>query len=388
MKNSLRQLVVAIFCVGLLFRADAGEGSPGGTRTISFLDDGVCIRVPVRVFDETLYFVVDTGTSVPIFDTRFLERLGPPTGQGHINTGVATVAGASFYSCPDLSVAGLQVTADRALCQSLRMVQMIIGERCDGILGMSFFKDYVLTIDFDSRTMAFAKTVDGELRKKAIALPLSSIRRSHVAVEAVLNNTYPATLMVDSSDSSSISLNPADWERVFGKAENPNIRTVTMAVVGGETRRSSIARIGSIKLGGIEQRNLICALTPNPDTPSTIGVSFLRRYITAFDFPNDVLYLVPSKHCNDPENPDMSGLHLLREDAGTVVASVDGGSTAAEVGIEPGDRMLKINTREAGSLSMATIRQLLKSADNPEVRLEIEHSSATKSVTLHLQKTL
>jgi hypothetical protein len=47
------------------------------------------------------------------------------------------------------------------------------------------------------------------------------------------------------------------------------------------------------------------------------------------DFPNRTLYLARGGHFSDADEPDMSGLHLIREGDKTLVYSVDAGSPAA-----------------------------------------------------------
>jgi hypothetical protein len=329
-----------------------------------------------------LYFVVDTGATVPIFDTRFSEQLGRSLREGHISTG-ADITGAQIYSCPELSVGNLSLTADKALCQSLRAPETVTGERCDGILGISCFKNYILTVDFDTHTLVIATALkNGE---SAIALPLLPIKGRHVAVDAVLNDRHHVKLMIDSSDSASISLNPADWAVVFAEAAKQKLQPANMAMVGGKTYPSVLARIGSIKLERIEQKNLICAFSPNPNTPSALGLAFFRRYKATFDFPNQTLYLAPSKHCTDQDNPDMSGLHLLRKDERTVVDSVDEGSPAALAGIQVGDKLRTINGEDTGSLSMAVIRQRFKAGNNREVHIQIARGSTRKDVSFRLK---
>jgi hypothetical protein len=91
---------------------------------------------------------------------------------------------------------------------------MVTGERCDGILGISSFKNYVLTIDFDTSTLVLARALKNQVKDNAMAVLLLPIKTRHVAVDAVLNNRHHIKLMIDSSDSASISLNPALRESI------------------------------------------------------------------------------------------------------------------------------------------------------------------------------
>lgn len=378
----------ATVLLSLVCSGGSAEPSNKTAWTIPFTDEGVCIRIPVNCFGQTLYFIVDTGTTVPIFDTRFAQYLGEPIEEGRVNTTGVDLTGAKIYSCPDLSFNGLPLRADKALCQSLRTVWAVTGEHCDGILGILSLKQYAVTLDFDTRRLLIARALPEEAKQHAIALPLVSVERAYPAVDVLLNNRHSATLMIDSSDSCSISLNPADWNATFVGTDKSRFHPTSAAALESIPGGAMLTKLASLKLGTIEQTNLICTLIPNPQTPSTLGIGFLRRYKAVFDFPGQMLYLSPSKYSNEPDIADMSGLHLIRTEEGTVVYAVDEGSAAASADIRSGDKLLAIDGQKTNSMPLAAIRQHLKSGDGIEVHLELQRQSAHRDTVLRLRSSL
>lgn len=45
-------------------------------QQVPLFDDGVMIRVPVNAFGKTLYFLLDTGFTVPAIDAKYKSYLG------------------------------------------------------------------------------------------------------------------------------------------------------------------------------------------------------------------------------------------------------------------------------------------------------------------------
>jgi C-terminal processing protease CtpA/Prc len=106
------------------------------------------------------------------------------------------------------------------------------------------------------------------------------------------------------------------------------------------------------------------------------------------DFPNRTLYLARGGHFSDADEPDMSGLHLIREGDKTLVYSVDAGSPAAAVGIETGDVLLSINSQNVGQMKMKDVRQRFKTKDGDKVTIEFTRGPQAQRVILTLTKSL
>ncbi|HEV3445598.1 MAG TPA: PDZ domain-containing protein, partial [Gemmataceae bacterium] len=72
---------------------------------------------------------------------------------------------------------------------------------------------------------------------------------------------------------------------------------------------------------------------------------------------------------------DRSGLHVVRAGGRPVVESVDQGSPAALVGLQPGDEILRISDRDAAQLKLFSIRKLL-CRSGEKIRLTVQRDSA------------
>lgn len=97
-------------------------------------------------------FVIDTGTGAQAFVTPALaQQLGLPTaGEAHLSDpSRQTAQSVRMVQIQALQVAGVQFNNVRAVVHSLNR-----GDgTCDGLLGFTLFRDYLLTLDFPNREM-------------------------------------------------------------------------------------------------------------------------------------------------------------------------------------------------------------------------------------------
>ena len=77
----------------------------------------------------------------------------------------------ALYRCPELFVGGIRADLQGVVCVDLGMAKRITGEQCDGILGMDFLQNYVVSMDFDKQTLTIGDRVPGELTKGAARIP-------------------------------------------------------------------------------------------------------------------------------------------------------------------------------------------------------------------------
>jgi len=84
----------------------------------------------------------------------------------------------------------------------------------------------------------------------------------------------------------------------------------------------------------------------------------------------------------------MSGLHLLRENQLTEICSVDGGSPAFKGGVRASDLITAINGRDAASLTLKEIRDLLQNNAGNRVDLEIERRNKQMQFEFALEKMI
>jgi len=253
---------------------------------------------------------------------------------------------------------------------------------------MDFLRDHTVSFDLQKGLLWIEHRVKDEVKKQASVVPLVPISKNCVGVAAKLNLAAGIILKVDTGDNGSFTLSQKDWSQVLGKNQQNEIQSTLMVAITGVPTRISRARIGTMDLGGTTYHGLIGYLQANTTSPSCIGLELLRRNFAAFDFPNRLLYLIPSASLAADEQADMSGLHLLRRDDTTFVYAVDEGSTSALAGIQSGDVVSVVDGRDSRKFTIREIRDLLKEKEGNSISFEIERQKATHRINFVLKKAL
>lgn len=388
MYKAIAAAVIAVRAAMPLQVASANEIEAHRSSSVPLIDDGVILRIPVTMFDKTLYFIIDTGSSISFLDMKYQETLGTPISTGAVSTPLSKGDQVPIYRAPDFWVGKSPGGLKQVLCTNLTMFEYVSGEPCDGILGMDFFQGRILHFDFDAHSVVIFDRVPENLKQTAVVLPLRALIENQVGLDALINSTATISLKIDTGDNGSISLNQHDWDDVVARSKDVKIVATQMVSLNRDVTGTSAVRLHSVKIGSHEYQNMLCNLSPSPEARSTIGTAFLRRHLVTFDFPNQTLYLALRKTSNEFDEMDMSGLHLLRREGKTLVYSVDEGSPAARVDIQPGDLINSIDGKSVAQMKMKDIRQRLKANDGDKVVLEINHRGAVKSVTVVLRKAL
>jgi len=251
---------------------------------------------------------------------------------------------------------------------------------------MDFLAKNVVRIDFDNQSVSLSGEVPYLVKHTYVAIPLKQFN-NHYMVEASVNRSSPIDLLVDTGDSSSVSLNPEEWQKAFAGTE-ATASSATIAGVGNQTAQSKTEVLDKLAIQGLTYTNLHATYIRNPAHPSHLGLGFFRRHIVVLDFPDQMLYLEPGQRFSNPDKEDMSGLHLLRQAETTIVYSVNEGSPAAVQGIKPGDIIDVINGQNTSSLTLRAIRRILKSHDGEHISLQTKRGEDVMSVNITLRQTI
>lgn len=380
---------IVSFIGGLLLFAAIGEADNTAEQSarIPLLDEEALIRVPVTLFGEMHYFIVDTGSLVSVIDASYRDRLVASPWLGSTDNSLFETDMPVLYRCPELSVGGIRADLQVIGCFDLGMMNRITGEQCDGILGMDFLQNHVVSMDFDRQTLSIGIRVPEDPTRGAARIPLTRMANNGVGVPAVLNKTLSVVLLIDSGSNSSVSLSKANWN----KLGYPQAKTqrVFVAMIGSPAAESLRLRLSEMQVASDVYPDLVCSLWPRDDAISGhLGLAFLRRHVATIDFPNEILYLRPGQHFRDEDETDMSGLHLLRDGGRTFVYSVDEGSPAAIAGMKAGDVLVRLDGASVSAKRMRDIHQQLKANDGVQVTLELRRNGHPLRVVFQLRKVL
>lgn len=349
--------------------------------------DGCSVRVAAEVEKKPAYLIFDTGCTISALDkTKYESQLGEPLADVRASS-VGGLIDMPLYRSPQIVLGNGIEHFDRIAAIDLSRVTAISGSECDGVLGADFAQRHVVSINFDRQLMEVEDAAADKTSPNAIRLELKPIGNGNFAVDTTVDGV-PITLMIDTGDNGSISLNAEDWRHVMHAHPDVSIHTILASPISGAPLQSAAFRLDDLTVGPNHYHGFIVTEVPNPHSPSTLGLRFLRQHVVRFNFQKRELFLKPGSKFGETEVFDMSGLHLIRPKGVTLVYAVDRGSPADTAGIHAGDVVEKVNEVSAADLSMREIRRALKASDGGMVSIEVQHSGQVEDEHLRLRKIL
>jgi hypothetical protein len=352
--------------------------------------DGDAIVLPISVGQKQVLFVLDTGASDTVVDTSLRSALGDHVTTITMGTLKDNVS-VNRYESPVLSLGNLRLQMGKNVaCMSLTDFGNAVGRDIRGVLGMDCLEHYIVQIDCDA----------GELRLHSPAVQPDSgwgsvffmdyprtsevgggwLRRPTVSVSI---NGVRIPFMIDTG-ANFVGIDSKLARNLSSNHELGTIASTAHSTTLGGDRAAAHYAMRSFSLGPFEHKNLICSESKF----NLLGLSYLSRYRVTLDFPHRRLYLKKGRRYQESDHNDMSGLHTLREKKNTVIDIVDPDSPAARAGIQPGDRLLRIDGQNAANISMFDLRNMLKSGNGKKITLTIARAGKQEDKTIQLKEIL
>jgi len=308
--------------------------------------------------------VLDTGAGVTVVTPEAARRFGL-----HLEKvdGVAEGVGGtvSIQSGGEVTVG-----VGRALLEKEPVFVVPVPEQlhgCDAIVGLSFFRRFVVTIDYENRRCGFGDDVEAVVaavaaagRQKlpavaAVSLPMT-IEHGMPGISALLDG-QPMHLSIDTGDGSYATIYSQYVEKHHLRGRfAKRLDTVGGRGVGG-VAQSEFVRVPSLMLGGdakasgaLTLRNVIGDLSQQKNgafatstSDGQIGGQILKRFVVTFDYERGRLLLTPNRQFREPFVFNRAGFGVDERGGQYIAASVDPGGPGAVAGIQEGDVLLSIN---------------------------------------------
>ncbi|WP_300492126.1 PDZ domain-containing protein [Flavobacterium sp.] len=310
-----------------------------------------------------------------------------------------------------------------------------IGIPVNGILGYSFFRNHLVEINYIKKKITLYKN-DELLQSKRIrkytAIPLDIVNgRPYVNVNAKLDGKeLPLKLLMDTGLTDGLWL----FEDDVIKCNNKYFEDVLGEGIGG-TIYGKKSRLSEIKTAHFLFKE---PLVSYPDTTSykqlsiikdrngSLGGEILKRFHLIVDYGGKQIFLKKNKMFDDPFLYNMSGIEVqhngvqwiqesVKNDVsknlplGTTniddivfdnssfkykfmlkpvfeIASVRKGSPAEEAGLKAGDKIIRIDRKNAYNLSKQRINELLQVDDNKTIRIEVERDGKNREYQVTIRK--
>jgi hypothetical protein len=374
------------------------------TVTLQYSDTRLYIPVTVPNAGEQ-WFILDTGASGTVVDAGLAARMGLHTSDTTRTTGVGrnTVA-QSIAPRTHFVVGSASLDVEHPVVMPIdSLLRPYTGRAAPGIIGAQLFREHVVDIDFDSKTVTLHDPATYRYKGPGTVVPITFMGDLPVVKAQLImwkDQLVPLTLVVDLGAKATLLLTEQFAARTHMlDSISPTVSSVLGAGVGGETRyRFARLRALSMTRGArdVNTTDFIAGFSQDNTLRSDaydglLGAGFLEGYRVIFDYSRGSIIFEARKTLPSREF-DMSGIYWM--DAGTgathryVIHSMNGGSAASRAGLRTGDALVSANGIDASHWTLSDLRDLLRSRAGTTIPLVVDRKGKRVSVTLRLARIL
>jgi len=356
--------LLAIFCFLLLFKGTKAQNDmPPAKLLTSFkfeqLTGGIVIlHATLDNFGDTLNFILDTGSGGISLDTLtalyYKLKLEP---SDKTVKGIGGVRSINFYKGGTLHFKGLDVEGLDFHINDYQILTEVYGLRVDGIIGYSFFRRYIVMVDYDKQMLSVYAPGKYKYNKNGVFLnPLFTsipVTKHEVSDE----RTYLSSFYFDTGAGLCLMFSEqfiADSS--FLNKKRKIVSTQVEGLVGKITMR--LSTIKSVKIGGYKFKKVPVHIYNDsvnvfsyPSLAGLIGSDLLRRFNIVLNYPEKLIYLTPNTHIRDPFDYSYTGMNFYFIDGKVQITEVQQGSPAEKAGFQPGDYIFGIENNFSNNIT-------------------------------------
>ncbi len=367
-----------------------GEGHSSLDVAFSYRNRHIYLNVRLDDSDTGEWFMLDSGAGMTVIDSRIADGFDLKRGGTIPGAGAAGTADFELVRIPPFSIRGISFTGQTGISYPIsELTKRFSDIEVGGILGYDFLSRFVTRIEYDRRVISFFEPDSFTRSVTAISLDAPLIHNIF-AVRGTLEDTCSGTFLIDTGANHSMLLRGFIEENLI--TEGRHVIDVAILGAGGE-ESASLARFGSIEIGGIVIRDPVMALSTSDQgigafegISGIIGNDLLEKFTVTLDYKNQRVLLEQNERFEEPVHRDRSGMILVRREDGCVMVHlVIPGAPAEKAGIRAGDEILSIDGQNAfGFESLEEIMMIFEAESGTERNLEIRRGDETIRLTVVL----
>jgi hypothetical protein len=358
---------------------------------------------------DTLRFILDTGVSSTIItDPKRALTLGVNyvrrvkiSGAGEGEALMANVSVGHTIKIGDI-VANKQNLV--VLDNDVLKLSEFLGVPIHGIFGHDIFSNFVVTIDFDNKTIVLTDPEKFKYRKSMgpqYPIVLTQSKPYTEAIAMVRNDkVIPMRLVIDTGAGHALLLNAGINEPIHlpDKVMRANLGRGLNGEINGH-----IGRVDMIRMGSIEMKNILASF---PDSLSfsmkfvpeiekrqgSIGCELLRRFVVTLNYSDGYMILRPLRNrMKEAFEHDMSGLDVRAKGDKFnqyFINKVIEDSPADEAGLQEEDELIFVNDQNVKELTISDIYKILSRKEGKEVAFFYRRKGELKFTSFRLKRMI
>jgi hypothetical protein len=348
-----------------------------------YLSNLLVIQVTLNGSDS-LNFILDTGVTNSILtDPALAQKLALTKGKEIVLLGSGSGASQRAYVSYGNTLRLGNVTGKNqnviVLHQEFTQLSELVGKKIHGIIGYDLFKQFVITVNFETNRLFLQTPESYKLRLKKgqkLAMDIENAKPYLSQVPFTNNKTeVNYRLMIDTGAGHATSL-----ENNINSNFVPNTKLEASLGYGmnGEIE-GFLGRIESMKLGDYSITNFISAFPNKQSVPQqlqrngTIGCEILYLFHCTFNYKGNYIVLKRNKLAqNSKFEHNMAGFELLAKGENfkdLFVQKVTPNGPADLAGIQEDDQLVRIDNISTNDLSLSQIYKYMQLGHGKTVQM-------------------
>lgn len=348
----------------------------------------IMLRGTLDQHTDSLNFILDTGSGGISLDSATATRLGVQMEMSDRTIrGIAGLKRVAFAYNHSLHLPGLVVEKLDFHINDYELLTSVYGIQIDGIIGYSFFRRFIVHIDFDKEMLevyapgSYRYPKGGYLLKPSFStlpLPYLEVEDSRTVNARFIFDTGAAMCFLMSSDFALDST-------LMRKSRK---RYLTQVEGLGGKKRMEYTIVKSLKIGPYKFRRVPAHIfeddfnvTSYPQLGGLIGNDLLRRFNMVINYPEQSIYLKPNEHFAESFDYSYTGLGVYMVEGEIKVIDVIPGTPGHKAGFEAGDVIFAVDNNY--SKNIKTLKTLLQNA-GATMQVVVFRNGVPKVLTLKI----
>jgi hypothetical protein len=317
----------------------------------------IILHATLDDFKDSLNFVLDTGSGGISLDSSTCDyyklKLVP---SDRIVRGIAGMKYVSFANDHSLHLLGLTVNSLDFHVNNYEILSSAYGMPIDGIIGYSFFRRYLVYIDYDNQEIkvytpgTYKYPRGGYLLKpqfSTLPMQIAGVRDNRTVMGKFYLDTGAGLCLLMNDDF-------ANDSTVFRKKRK--MYATQAEGLGGKTD-VQLSVVRELKIGPYRFHNVPAYVfndeynvTNYPVLGGLIGNDILRRFNVLLNYPQQEIYIKPNKHYLDSFDYSYTGLGFYLINGAITVTDIIKGSPAEKAGFQFEDIIIGVETNFSNNI--------------------------------------
>jgi Aspartyl protease/PDZ domain len=315
------------------------------------------VRALVNDIPDTLNFILDTGSGGISLDSFTCEQYSLiPKASDTLVTGMGSSRKAKFLYKQTLHFPGLSIPDLDFHVNNYNILTSVYGEKIDGIIGYSFFRHFIVKVDFDTLVLKVYKPGEMKYPRQGTVLrpAFTALPIQNVTVKDARKIDFPFYFDTGAGLCFLMSEAFAKDSSLLSK-KRKLVRTQAEGM-GGKLQMD-ITVVKTLQVGHYKFRNVPTYIfrdyynvTSYPFVGGLIGNDLLRRFNMIINYPQREIHLQPNTHYLDPFDYAYTGMATYYYDGKIYVEDIVPGSPADKAGLKTDDILISVGNNFSNNI--------------------------------------